>query len=506
MIPHLPLLLAVAALLPQGADSKETPPPPRPTGLTLHKPAASDGYVLFTPLKSPSIFLLDRDGKVVHEWKHGLPPLAVYLRENGNVLLSSRIDENPTFFGGGLGGRITEYDWDGKQVWEFVLSDEKRSLHHDLEILPNGNVLALAWEHLSAAEAVEQGRDPRFVDEKGWWPDSVIEIEPQRPSGGKIVWEWHARDHLVQDFDAKQKNFGQVADRPGRIDVNADHRDQPPMTPEEARRAREEAKKLRELGYAGGDEEKHAEQGDAPREKRGDFLHLNSVHYDAKHDLIALSTPHLHELWILDHSTTTAEARGSSGGKYGKGGDLLYRWGNPRTYGCGSQADQRLFYQHQPDWIPAGHPGAGHILVFNNGSKRGPVEYSSIEELELPFDPKLGFQREPGKAFGPAEPTWTYTAPEKPDFFSFFISGTQRLANGHTFICSGKQGRFFEVTPAGEIVWEYYNPYGGEIEMTAGKAAPPPKGPSPVEATSCFRATKLAPDHPGLARLRNAAK
>ena len=165
-------------------------------------------------------------------------------------------------------------------------------------------------------------------------------------------------------------------------------------------------------------------------------------------------------------------------------------------------------------------PGAGHVTVFNNGRERPGGEYSSIEELVLPFDPARGFTREPGQAFGPAQPTWSYSDGER--FFSFFISGCQRLPNGNTFICSGKQGRFFEVTSAKEIVWEFWNPYGGELEMSMGRAArgggpppgpppggapgaPPPGAPpgsgSPVEPTSCFRATRIAPDHPGLAAL-----
>jgi hypothetical protein len=167
-------------------------------------------------------------------------------------------------------------------------------------------------------------------------------------------------------------------------------------------------------------------------------------------------------------------------------------------YGAGTAADRQLFFQHQPDWVTPGLPGAGHVLLFNNGRKRAPQEYSSIDELALPFDPAHGFTREPGKAFGPAGPVWTYSDPDA--FYSHFISGCQRLSNGNTFICSGKQGRFFEVTPAGEIVWEYWNPHGGDLERGQGRAAPL-GDPSPVESTSCFRADKIAPDHPGLKAL-----
>lgn len=482
-------------------ETSEAEPAPE-RGLRVNDAAAFEGYTLFSPLRSGSAFLLDMKGEVAHEWKHGLPPMSPYLLDNGRLMLISRIDDNPVFFGGGIGGRITEYDWDGKLTWEYVLSTESQILHHDIEPLPNGNVLAIVWNRMSAEEAIALGRDPRVVGERGLWPDSVIEIQPTRPSGGKIVWEWRAIDHLVQDFDRTKANFGVVADRPERIDVNGEHRREAPLTAEQQLAKRERERQLKELGYAGGDDGDGDEPAEAPEKRRSDWLHTNSVDYNAEHDLIALSTPEFCEIWIIDHSTSTEQARGSSGGRWGKGGDLLYRWGHPRVYGAGEDDDKQLFYQHQPEWISPGCPGAGNLLVFNNGSERTPIEHSSVDELELPFDPKRGFVRARGKAFGPEAPLWSYSAPEPTEFYSFFISGAQRLPNGNTFICSGKQGRLFEVTSDKRIVWEFWNPWGGEIPESMGKANPNPPKKSPVEPVSVFRARRLAPDHKGLARLR----
>jgi len=542
----MPLPLLVLALLPL-QDAPAAPAAPM-RGLRRSQPGAAEGYVLFSPLRSRKTFLIDSAGEVRHTWDSPHPPLSVYLLDDGTLLRCGRIDDNPTFFGGGLGGRIQQLAKDGSVLWEYVLSDEKHSLHHDIEPLPNGNVLAIAWELLAHDEAVALGRDPSAVPDKGWWPCWVLEIHPTRPSGGAIVWEWHAKDHLIQDLDPSKPSYGSVSDHPERIDVNADHRSEPPMSAAERAQAEKRAEEMRQLGYAGGDdgEKDDAKDGDKtpapaagppPPPRGGDWLHLNSIDYQPATDLILISTPELCEFWILDHSTTTAEARGSRGGRFGKGGDLLYRWGNPRNYGHGTAADQKLFYQHQPEWIPPGLPGAGHVTVFNNGSKRPGKEYSSIEELVLPFDPAHGFTRAADAAFGPSEAVWSYSDPEH--FYSFFISGCQRLANGNTLVCSGKQGRFFELTPAKQIVWEYWNPYGGELEMGMGRAGPPPPGTppggpppadappgarpgepppgdrrpgappdgrapppgSPVEPTSCFRATKLAPDHPGLKAL-----
>lgn len=510
------LSLLLMSLLQGPPDAAPGDKTESPRGLLVNEPGAFDGFTLFAPLRSKTTFLVDMQGEVVHTWENPNPPLGVYLQPDGKLLRCARIDDNPTFFGGGLGGRIQELAGDGAVTWEFVLSNGKNTLHHDIEPLPNGNILALAWEALTKEEALALGRDPAHA-ENGFWPCWILEIRPTRPSGGTIVWEWHAKDHLVQDFDRAKANFGDVTARAERIDVNADHRDAPPMTPEQRAEEEKRAAEMQALGYAGGDEEE--DEGAAPAKPAGgppdsgDWLHLNSIDYHPEFDLILVSSPELNELWILDHSTTPAEARGSSGGRWKKGGDLLWRWGNPKNYGAGSAADQKLFYQHQPEWIPAGLPGAGHVTVFNNGSKRPGGEYSSIEELALPFDPARGFTRENGKPFGPTEPTWSYS--DGANFFSFFISGCQRLPNGNTFVCSGKQGRFFELTPTKKIVWEYWNPHGGDLAFGMGRAqrggpppgpdAPPPAGPpgggSPVEPTSCFRATRIAPDHPGLVAL-----
>lgn len=515
-----PLGLLLASL----AFQDPAPTPALERGLKRSEAGAAPGYVLFSPLRARKTFLIDARGEVVHEWDSPQPPLSVYLLGDGTLLRVGRIDDNPTFFGGGLGGRIQQLAKDGSVLWDYVLSDADRSLHHDIEPLANGNILATAWERLSRDEAIALGRAPEATNEKGWWPCWVLEIQPVRPSGGTIVWEWHAKEHLIQDLDPTKPGFGDVRAHPERIDVNADHRSEAPKSAEERAREEKQAEEMRALGYAGGDADEDDGMGAAPQPppKSGDWLHLNSIDYQPSTDLVLLSSPELCELWILDHSTTTAQAKGSSGGRYKKGGDLLYRWGNPRLYGMGTAADQKLFYQHQADFVRPGLPGAGHVTVFNNGSKRPGKEYSSLEELELPFDPAQGFTRAADQAFGPTKPAWSYSDPER--FYSFFISGCHRLANGNTFACSGKQGRFFEVTPAGAIVWEYWNPYGGEFEMGMGRAgAPPPGGPppgpppggpgaaggpppggpqsNPVEPTSCFRATKLAPDHPGLKAL-----
>jgi hypothetical protein len=426
------------------------------------------------------------------------PGTMAYLLDNGNLLRGVRINDHPRFFGGGIAGRLQELDWDGKVVWDTTLANDARVLHHDVEVMPNGHLLAIVWEHVPFEGAVELGRDPAHTSPKGWWPDAVVELEPVRPDGVKLVWEWRALDHLVQDFDRSKKGFGPVADRPERIDVNFDHRDAPPLTAERRAEMEKREREMRELGYAGGDdEEASAPAKDGERKLEPDWMHTNGIDYHPRFDLIVLSSPRLDEIWVIDHSTTTEEARGTRGGRYGKGGELLYRWGNPANYGVAERSEQRLFGQHDPQWVAGASPDELRVTLFNNGVERPGAKYSSVEELVLPFDPARGFLREKGVAFGPDEPAWIYTAPERESFYSFFISGAQRLPNGNTLVCSGAQGRFFELSPDQRIVWEFWNPHGGEIPHSIGKAGGERK--SPVEPKAVFQATRIAPDHPALA-------
>ncbi len=458
-------------------------------GLRLREPDAQPGWTLVAPLNSKSIHLVGLDGQVVHTWETAhVPGASTALLPNGHLLRAGQEPDNPLFHGGGIGGRIQELDWDGTLVWDYVLAGADRTLHHEVQPLPNGNVLVIAWERHTRDEAVARGRDPQEVGDEGLWSDIVLELRPQRPSGAEVVWEWRSWDHLVQDFDAARPGHGRPANHPGRIDLNADHRFKPkdPQESEEELRRREELEEqMRALGYVGGADP--PPPGAAPPQKKdGDWLHTNSVDYHPDLDLIALSTPHLCELWVIDHSTTTAEAASERGGRRGQGGALLWRWGNPRNHGAGGEADQRLHYQHDATWLPGAAP---RLLVFDNGQERPGDDYSEVLELELPFDPARGFVREAGRPCGPAQPAWSYADPG--GFYSGFISGAQRLPNGNTLICSGAPGRVFEVTADGRIVWDWRNPLGGEVEPTQqGGKAPP---------LALFRAWRVPADHPAVA-------
>lgn len=318
--------------------------------------------------------------------------------------------EEQLFVGAGAGGRVQEFTWEGDLVWDFKFHDERQLPHHDVARLPNGNVLLIVWEIKTPEEAIAAGRRPEAVDGP-WLADSVIEIQPTGNTTGDVVWEWHAWDHLIQDLNPSLANFGEVAAHPERIDLNFGQ-DYLPAAPRPAQWSRKEAQNqrnldaLRSIGYLGSPAA-NGNKGVIP-----EWTHVNAVAYNAEFDQIMLTVLAYNEFWIIDHSTTSAEAAGHAGGRGGKGGDLLYRWGNPRAYRAGTQADQQLFAQHDAHWIPPGRPGAGHVLVFNNGGRRPGGDYSSVDEIVLPVDDRGRYAREPGVAYAPKRPVWHFTAPE----------------------------------------------------------------------------------------------
>lgn len=431
-------------------------------GLSVNDPRAYQGYTLLAPLMSTKTYLIDMQGRVVQTWTAKCNPGAsTYFLDNGHLLRTgSLMGEEQSFGGGpGAGGRIQEFDWDGSLIWDFKLFNAKQLPHHDISRLPNGNVLMIVWDKKTPQECLAAGRRPELTPDNHLLPDSILEVKPTGKTSGEIVWEWHLWDHLVQDFDKTKANYGSVAEHPELVNFNFG---EDALAP--AKTTKDQQEKLKSIGYVGA----NTPTGRPPRQN-ADWTHCNAIAYNAQLDQIILSVHGFSEFWIIDHSTTTKEAAGHTGGRYGKGGDLLYRFGNPLAYRAGTKPDQRLFAQHNTHWIPPGVPGAGHVLVFNNGNGRPDGSYSSVDELALPVDTDGRYARDANGRPEPAKLVWSYTAPKKSDFYSFFISGAQRLANGNTLICSGANGTAFEVTPDNEIVWKYVNPVKGTNPFASGR-------------------------------------
>lgn len=342
-----------------------------------------------------SAFLVNKQGEKVYEWTFD-DNLGndIELLPNGKLLGGFK-SSAPSIEFGGYGGKIKIINIDGTIDWEWEYNSPNYILHHDVEMLPNGNILAMAWVKLDelAGEAIGSTSGDNI------FPERLLEINPNT---NEIVWQWDSWDHVIQDTEPTFANFGVVKDHPELIHINFN-----PVT-------------------------------------NGDIMHANGIDYDEDRDVIFLSVNFYSEIWVIDHSTTTAEAAAHSGGNYGKGGDLLYRFGNPMAYE--NPMGEKLFdNNHFPNLLEDGEPGEGNILVYVNGTS---VERSKVLELDIPEDFSSAMAPETNN-----EPAvvWSF---EDDDLYIRRISGAVRLDNGNTLICEGDYG-FWEVTPSGEIVWKY---------------------------------------------------
>ena len=140
-------------------------------------------------------------------------------------------------------------------------------------------------------------------------------------------------------------------------------------------------------------------------------------------------------------------------------GDFRWKWG-----------PGEISHQHNPTYLDN-----GHVLLFDNGPHRRGVSHSRVVEV----DPET------------SEIAWQYLGDPPISFYSYHISGAERLPNGNTLVCEGAPGRVFEVNPNGEISWEYVNPFTLE-DGTAAGASPN------TYRNALFRAHRYGPDHPGL--------
>ena len=386
------------------------------------------GYTLFSPMASHTSYLINELGQEVHSWTSPgghRPGLSAYMLEDGSLLRTANLGQNQPgeFTGGGSSGKIEKISWEGDLLWSWTYSSENYRSHHDIEPMPNGNILMIAWEYKNETEAAQAGKNPD--DENGGkalgttsvWPDHIIEVQPFGTDGANIVWKWHFWDHMIQDYDPTKDNYGIVSQHPELLDINF----------------------IDSSGGASGGR---------------DWLHCNGIDYNEVLDQIAISCKNTNEIYIIDHSTTTEQAAGHTGGNSGMGGDILYRYGNPESYQRGGPEDQKLFAQHDVRWIETGHPGEGNLMIFNNGNGRD-ILYSSVDVIETPIN-GYTYNISENEPYGPTNLSWEWNIGT--DMYSSAISGSTRLANGNTLITFGMQGTLIEVNLNGDIVWKYISP------------------------------------------------
>ena len=293
-----------------------------------------EGYTLFTPMSAfdddATTYFMNNDFDILHTWTHDQGPASMpYLLQDSSIIYPYRV-AFPTMVAGGVGGGIQKQSWDGEILWEYEFANEQYQHHHDVEPLPNGNILIIVWEKKTAQEAYDMGRDTIGNPLNVMWSSAILELEPE---SGEIVWEWHIWDHTVQDVNSELSNFGIISEHPELFDINC--------------------------GSVGND-------AGGPQGANADWMHINAIHYNSILDQIVISSRTQNEIFILDHSTSAEEVSGHSGGNSGMGGDFLYRWGNPENYGRGSADDKILGWQHSVNWIDTNYPGGGNLIIFNN--------------------------------------------------------------------------------------------------------------------------------------------
>ena len=399
--------------------------------LSLDSELSYAGYNIIYPHNQSNVYLINTCGDVMHMWEDDedfRPSNVAYLQENGNLLKTKRAAVSTTapIWAGGGGAIVEIRDWDNILLQSFELNDENDRLHHDIVGTPEGTILMIAWESKSNEEAIMAGRNPALISNGILWPDYILEWDPDMDS---IIWEWHVWDHLIQDYDSTKNNFGVVSNHPELVEINYDEHD----------------------GHQ-------------------DWLHSNSLHYNSFLDQILLSIPYFNEIWIIDHSTTSQEAASHQGGASGKGGDLLYRWGNPQAFRAGTIDDKQLFFQHGAKWVdPSAELDSenyGLISLFNN---RVSENYSSLNVINAEFDMYDNQYRNSGGRFLPNDFEIDVVHPDTLEISSSSgLSSVQMLPNGNLLAVAGRWGYAYELTPNNEVVWEYRTPLRGGTRIEQG--------------------------------------
>lgn len=393
-------------------------------GAKIYSQNEFDGFALYNAQNNTTAYLIDKNGEIAHTWSCDLPcNYTVLLKNNGN-LIRGAINPGNQLGGAAQGGRIQEIDPNGNVVWEFTYSDNTHLAHHDITLV-NDNVLLTAWEVKSANELTQAGYEGASSAK---WPTHFVEIAHDGSGGGEIVWEWHLWDHLIQDYDSTKDNYGVVADHPELFDVN-----------------------MIQAGGGGPGGGGPGGGGPGGGGQNGDWFHVNGVNYNASLDQIAFCSRHASEIFIIDHSTTSVEAAGHTGGNSGMGGDLIYRWGNPSNYGAPG-AQQIPSAVHDVRWITDdGRPNGGFLQFFNNS---GMGNTSTVDAIETPID-GYNYTLNPGQAYGPSTFSWTHIC----NGYASGQSASDRMTNGNVFVnLSGGQGGsgyMYEADPNGNVVWQY---------------------------------------------------
>lgn len=369
---------------------------------------AVEEWTLITRLDTTITTAFDADWVSTDLWSGtGVGASIAYLTPAGGLVRPSLYSNGNNFNAGGRGGRIQVWDAAGTLTNTLIIANTVMQQHHDIALLPNGNILAIVWDLYTASQAQAAGRS---TISSNMWSEMILELRPTGTNTYEVVWQWKLWDHLVQEANPALANYGIVAEHPELVDIN--------------------------YGLVTG----------------GDWIHMNAIDYSPERDEIVVSSRSFSELWVIDHSTTTAEAATHAGGQRGRGGDILYRWGNPVVYDRGDAAAQQFHVVHSVTWVDEGLPGAGNILAFNNGDQAGSTnDYSTVVELAPPRTASGDYDNPGAAPYLPTQPTWSVGGPGQ-WYGGATQCGAMRTLDNTTLITLTNSGTVFEVNEAGDTI------------------------------------------------------
>ncbi|MYM38149.1 arylsulfotransferase family protein [Duganella qianjiadongensis] len=402
-----------------------------PTGVTRYDPAlAHNQYVIFSG-QDQKTHLIDMNGNEVQRWDaEGFPPVlldpALTGGQRGHVLVQLASAAGTSNEGNGLRNQsIGELDWQGRVVWQWGSAGAAQDAYAapvegKSAQVPGGSAKQHHdWRRLANGNTlvlanllhpVSGFTAPQVLD------DVVYEVTPQ----GQIVWQWVAAEHL-QEFGFSPASL------------------------------------------------KLVQGGHSPRGKAApyDFLHVNNLSVLGPNRWFDAGDQRFHpdNLMIDAREANFIAIIDKHSGKvvWRLGPDYPAQLRIPQP--LPRKVDQ-IAGQHDAHLIEPGLPGAGNLLVFDNQGEAGYPRVSvgvQPRSRVLEIDPVS------------QEIVWEYTGRDSnlPDwgFYSSFISSARRLPNGNTLIDEGTSGRIFQVTPKGDIAWEYISPYFAQTPVAgAGKA------------------------------------
>ncbi len=357
-------------------------------------------YTLYAPITGTQTYLVDTNGVTFKTWTHpstAKTGFSVYLTRGDTLVRPVALTGNQ-FNGGGITGKVQKVTWDGTVVWDYTHSSSSYCLHHDIHPMPNGNVLMTSYESKTPAEVSAAGCTTGITV----WSEKLIEVQPTGPTSGTIVWEWHLWDHICQSVDNTKPNYvASVSQNPQLMNINY---------------------KISK-----------------------DWIHMNGLDYNPTLDQITFSSRTMNEIYVIDHSTTTAEAASHTGGNSGKGGDFLYRWGNPLAYGV---SGTKVFnVVHDAHWISEDNVNfPGYLCGFNNGGGTGGK--SCIDIIDPPYN-GFTYNYTPGAAMLPASYAYRHTS----NYTTSSNGSSVQLPNGNSLICISNSGYLYEIDANGTTLW-----------------------------------------------------